>query len=111
MPNNHYGSYVTYGPGENCTLAVCPVQASIYQYRPSLAANAALLALYGVSLVITVAQSIKHRTWIFLSTIFFGYAAEMIGYGGRIMLYHNPFAFVGFIVQIGMVSSYSFQRN
>ena len=29
-----------------------------------------------------------------------GCASEMIGYGGRILLWENPFGFAGFLVQI-----------
>lgn len=101
MPS-YYGSYITYGPDANCTLQVCPITASIYEYQPSIAANAILLALFGISLIICIAQSVKWRTWVFLSIMSFGYAAEMIGYGGRLMLHNNPFSFVGFIIQIGI---------
>lgn len=30
-----------------------------------------------------------------------GCLSEVIGYAGRIMLYNNPFSFVGFMIQIG----------
>ena len=29
-----------------------------------------------------------------------GCASEMIGYGGRLLLWENPFGFAGFLVQI-----------
>ena len=29
-----------------------------------------------------------------------GCICEMLGYGGRIMLYNNPFTFTGFLLQI-----------
>ena len=29
-----------------------------------------------------------------------GCVSEMIGYGGRVMLWENPFGFAGFLVQI-----------
>ena len=34
--------------------------------------------------------------------MFFGCVAEMLGYGGRIMLYKDPFSFTGFLLQISM---------
>jgi hypothetical protein len=91
---------VSYGPNENCTLAICPVTASVYEYRPSLVANSLFLALFGVALILHVLQGLRWRTWFFLFTMFWGCVAEMIGYGGRIMLYQNPFSFPGFLMQI-----------
>ncbi|KAL8689880.1 MAG: hypothetical protein Q9218_004545 [Villophora microphyllina] len=37
--NTDYSNYVVYGPDANCTLALCPAELSVYQYRPKLAAN------------------------------------------------------------------------
>ncbi|KAL9632474.1 MAG: hypothetical protein Q9164_005297 [Protoblastenia rupestris] len=54
-PNN----YIAYGPEANCTLAVCPVTVSVYQYRPSLAANTVFLALFGLALIIHIVQGIN----------------------------------------------------
>ncbi|KAL9098774.1 MAG: hypothetical protein Q9163_005623 [Psora crenata] len=97
-PNpNHY---VTFGPDTNCTLAVCPVSFSVYQYRPSLPANSIFIALFGLALIIHVAQGMIWRTWVFTFAMFWGCVAELIGYGGRIMLWKNPFSFTGFLTQI-----------
>jgi hypothetical protein len=98
-------TYVPYGPQENCTLSVCPVEDSVYEYRPSLGANAALIAVFGVSMIIHMVQGIRWRTWVFLVAIVLGCVSEMIGYGGRIILYQNPFSFTGFMTQIGMYQS------
>lgn len=38
-----YSNYIVYGPEANCTLALCPVQLSVYQYQPTLAGNIAFL--------------------------------------------------------------------
>ena len=40
------------------------------------------------------------REWAFMVCMILGCFDEMIGYGGRIMLYHNPFSFMGFLMQI-----------
>jgi len=93
--------WITYGPNENCTLALCPIQASIFEYRPSLAANAIFIALFGITLIIHLIQGFRWRTWFFTTAIFWGCTAEMIGYGGRIIMWQNPFSFIGFIMQIG----------
>jgi hypothetical protein len=92
----------TFGHSENCTLADCNVETSIFTYRPSLPANAVFIALFGISLLVHVAQGIRWKTWFFTIAMVLGCVAEMIGYGGRIMMNANPFSFVGFMIQIGM---------
>ncbi len=98
---NDPGHYVTYGPDKNCTLAVCPVTDSIYEYQPSLAASSVFIALFGISLIIHLAQGIRYRTWTFMTAMLLGCVSEEIGYGGRIMLQQDPFSFNGFLIQIG----------
>lgn len=93
-------NYVAYGPDANCTLTLCPVSDSVYQYRPSLAANAVFLALYGIAFIIHAVLGFKWRTWAFAIAMLLGCVSEMIGYGGRIMLWKNPFSFIGFLIQI-----------
>ena len=93
--------WIFYGPNENCTLALCPVEYSVYEYRPSLAANISFIVLFGISLLIHLYQGFRWRTWAFMIAIFLGCACEMVGYGGRIILWQNPFSFPGFISQIG----------
>jgi hypothetical protein len=95
----------TFGHNENCTLAYCNVETSIFTYRPSLVANAVFIALFGISLLIHVAQGIRWKTWFFTVAMGLGCVAEMVGYGGRIMMNANPFSFVGFMIQIGMLYS------
>ncbi|KAF3923895.1 hypothetical protein AA313_de0206401 [Arthrobotrys entomopaga] len=93
-------NYVTYGPDTNCTLAVCPVVLSVYQYRPSLPANAIFIALYGIAMILHIIQGFLWKTWAFTICIFLGCVSEIVGYGGRIMLYNDPFSFTGFLLQI-----------
>ena len=92
--------YVTYGPDTNCTLAVCPPSYSVYQYRPTLGGNIAFLVLFGLALIIHLVLGLKWRTYAFTFAVFWGCVSEVIGYGGRIMLYQNPFSFNGFLMQI-----------
>lgn len=94
-------TWVTYGPDANCTLALCPAEWSIYHYRPSLAANSLFIALFGLSLATHIFQGVKWRSWTFLFCMFWGCVSEIIGYGGRIMMWQNPFSFTGFMIQIG----------
>lgn len=91
---------IAYGPDANCTLAICPIDKSVYQYRPDLAGNAVFIALFGICLVIHLIQGIAWRTWVYMTLMVVGCVCEMLGYGGRIMLYNNPFSFTGFLMQI-----------
>jgi hypothetical protein len=99
--------WITYGPNENCTLALCPIEDSIFEYQPSLAANAVFIALFGITLIIHLIQFFRWRTWFFSTAILWGCITEMIGYGGRIIMWQNPFSFPGFIMQIGELASSS----
>lgn len=87
------------GFGE-CTLDTCGVQQSLFGYRPSLAASGVFIALFGISLVIHLAQGFRSRQWTFASLLAIGCAVEMIGYGGRIIMNSNPWSFSGFMLQI-----------
>lgn len=91
---------VSFGPDANCTLALCPVESSLQGYRPTLGAQIAFIALFGVSMLIHLAQGIRYRTWFFASMMALGCIGEIIGYGGRVLLYQNPFSFDGFIIEI-----------
>ena len=95
-------NYVVYGPDTNCTLALCPAEASVYQYRPSLAVNTLFLVLFGLALIIHASLGLKYRTWAFATAMILGCVTEIIGYGGRIYLWQNPFSFDGFLMQISM---------
>jgi hypothetical protein len=93
--------WIFYGPTENCTLALCPVKYSVYEYRPSLAANVSFIVLFGISLTIHLYQGFRWHKWAFVIAIFWGCVCEIVGYGGRVMLWINPFSFPGFLSQIG----------
>jgi hypothetical protein len=93
--------WVIYGPEANCTLELCPISATIFEYRPSLAANVSFIVLFGVSFFIHLYQGTRSKKWTFMIANLLGCAIEMIGYGGRVMMWKNPWSFVGFIMQIG----------
>ncbi|KAL8801578.1 MAG: hypothetical protein Q9182_004364 [Xanthomendoza sp. 2 TL-2023] len=95
-----YSNYVVYGPDANCTLALCPAELSVYQYRPSLAANTSFLVLFGIAMIIHLVIGIKWRSWFFVICMFWGCVCELLGYGGRIILWQDPFSFTGFLMQI-----------
>lgn len=84
-----------------CTLDTCPLEESIYQYRPSLAANITFLAVFALSGLAHLLQGIfLLRKPSFTVPILLGCVTEIIGYVGRIMLYYNPFSDDGFLMQI-----------
>ncbi len=91
---------LVYGPNANCTLALCSPLFGIYHYRPSISANAVFLAFFAIALIIHLGLGIKWRTWFYTVAIVWGCIAEILGYGGRIMLWKNPFTFTGFLMQI-----------
>ncbi|CAH0047782.1 unnamed protein product [Clonostachys solani] len=101
----HRGMFNTFGPSANCTIDLCPIEWSLFRYRPSLAANSVFLALFGLALLVHVYLGIRWRTWGFLTFMVFGCSSVMLGYGGRIMLWINPWSFAGFMLQIILVGS------
>ncbi|GJN71356.1 RTA-like protein [Purpureocillium lilacinum] len=101
LPNN----LIAFGPDANCTLALCPVEWSVYQYRPSLAANITFLVLFAIAGAVHIFLGVKWRSWGFMSFMIFGCLVEMIGYVGRIILYNNPFSFGGFMIQIVFITT------
>ncbi|RPA97967.1 RTA1-domain-containing protein [Choiromyces venosus 120613-1] len=94
------GHNLTYWNSIDCNLDICPLQASFWDYRPSLALNCLLIALFGLSLLSHIGQGIKYKTWGFLISMFFGCIAEIVGYGGRVWAYSQPFEMNAFLMQI-----------
>ncbi|KLU88990.1 hypothetical protein MAPG_07969 [Magnaporthiopsis poae ATCC 64411] len=97
--------FVVFGPKANCTLDLCPVQMSVYGYRPSLAANYAFIACLGLACAIHLILGVRTRSWWFMGAMCSGCVVCIVGYVGRIMLYYNPWSFVGFMLQIILVGS------
>ena len=100
---------IVYGPNANCVLDksspyYCPASSSVYGYRPSLAANTFFLVVFALILLVQIFQAYRWRTWWFSIAMLLGFAAEIAGYGGRIMLWQNPFSFTGFMLQITCIT-------
>lgn len=98
------GNLVTFGPDSNCTLELCPVEWSVYQYRPSLPSNIVFLVLYVVAMLIHIYLGIRWRSWGFMVPMILGCLFEIAGYVGRIVMYNNPFDFIGFMIQIVFIT-------
>lgn len=102
LPNGTF--YLAGGDNSNCTVSVCPVELSVYGYRPSLAASGALIALYGICMIIQTVLGFRYKTWWFMSCMIAGCVDEILGYAGRIMYWQNPWGKSGFILQIVMIT-------
>ncbi|KAG9692812.1 RTA1-domain-containing protein, partial [Aureobasidium melanogenum] len=89
----------TAGWGE-CNLRECSVEQSLFQYRPYLAATSVFIALFGISGIVHMVQGIWYKQRTFAILMVLGCICEMIGYGGRIIMYNDPWDFNGFIMQI-----------
>ena len=97
--------FETFGPTANCTLALCPIQWSVYQYRPSLPGNSVFLALFGLAALVHLYLGIRWKSFWFMYCMITGCAVEIAGYAGRIILYNNPWSFVGFMIQIVLITT------
>lgn len=92
---------ILFGPDGNCTLEICPLEASIYGYRPRLSASIAFIVLYALSVFIYIYLGWRWKKWFFMGCMVLGALAAIAGYLGRIIMYNNPFNFTGFMLQIG----------
>jgi hypothetical protein len=92
---------IPFGPNSNCNLDLCPIEMSVYRYRPSLPANIVFLVLFAAAAAVHTYVGIRWKSWWFMTFMLLGCLVEMIGYVGRIMMYYNPFTFAAFMLQIG----------
>lgn len=90
----------TTADGNDCTLSTCPIESSIYRYRPSLGANTTLLVLFAIAMVIHAFQGWRWKQVAFGIIMSIGCFGEVAGYVGRIISWNNPFDQSGFLTQI-----------
>ncbi|KAI1084504.1 RTA1 like protein-domain-containing protein [Whalleya microplaca] len=91
---------VTFGPDATCTLDTCPIEWSVYGYRPSLAANITFVVLFGLGGVVHAVLGFKRKTWWFICCMIVCSMNACIGYGGRVWLWYDPFSFEAFLMQM-----------
>ncbi|KAL6407372.1 parasitic phase-specific protein psp-1 [Ilyonectria robusta] len=91
---------IAFGPSANCTLDICPLEASILRYQPSIPANGTFIAVFALAMVLHAIQGIRAHTWGFLACMISGCILEVVGYIGRLIIHGNPFDFSGFLMQI-----------
>ncbi|KAH7188323.1 RTA1 like protein-domain-containing protein [Fusarium flagelliforme] len=89
-----------FGPDSPCNLDTCPIDYSLYGYRPSLAANIVFVVLFSLIGFVHVYLGFRWKSWGFMTGMLLGCISEVIGYVGRIMMYYNPFSFNAFMIQI-----------
>jgi len=78
----------------------CPVEATVYGYRPNLGGNAFLVAVFAICAIAQLALGIRAKLRAFTSVMFIGTGLEALGYGGRIIMNSNPWSSSGFKLQI-----------
>jgi hypothetical protein len=78
----------------------CPVQDTIYGYRPSLAFNAFFLAFFASLALVHAYLGIRGRTYFFAHMLTLGCISEALGYAGRVMMWQNAFNATAFNLQI-----------
>ena len=87
-----------------CTIDKCPIEYSVYGYRPSLPFSATLIALYAIIMVAQTFLGIRYKKWGFMAAMLSGCITEILGYVGRILYWQNPWAESGFIMQIVLIT-------
>ncbi|KAL6711495.1 hypothetical protein ACN47E_004429 [Coniothyrium glycines] len=80
--------------------AECPVNATLYGYRPNMGANAFLCAVFGICFIATLVIGIMTKTWTYTLALGIGTFLECAGYVGRVMMHSNPWTESGFKLQI-----------
>ena len=84
-----------------CTYETCSILIDGFlSYRPTLAGNAVLLAIFSAFLIAQIALGIRYKTWTFLVGMIGGTALEIVGYIGRVMLYQNVFSKDNFVIYL-----------
>ncbi|KAH7070128.1 RTA1 like protein-domain-containing protein [Paraphoma chrysanthemicola] len=81
--------------GETCTI-----EGTLYGYYPSLGANAFFAAFFAICFIWQLYCGIRYKTWTYMIALCLGCIGETVGYGGRLMLYKDPFDDNGFTIQI-----------
>ena len=79
----------------------CDNVPTFYDYHINLAANAAFVAIFALSLLgYAVTLAVRRRAVAFNVALMLGLLCEVIGYAGRVMSWKNPWDENGFLMQI-----------
>ncbi|KAH7137731.1 RTA1 like protein-domain-containing protein [Dactylonectria macrodidyma] len=91
---------VSFGPDANCTLDLCPLEASMLGYQPNIPSTIVFISVFGLSMLLHTLQGTRKKTWGFMVSMISGCILEIVGHVGRIIIHNNPFDFIGFLLQI-----------
>ena len=78
----------------------CPVEDTIYGFRPNLGGNLFFVVLFGLLAIVNLVLGIRFRSWTYLIAMVLGAAVESLGHVGRVLLNDNPYSEIGFQIQI-----------
>ncbi|PSN67380.1 parasitic phase-specific protein PSP-1 [Corynespora cassiicola Philippines] len=91
---------IAFGPDANCTLDTCPLEWSIFRYKPSIPANGLFIGIFGLLLAVHALQGWWYKKWAYMACMVAGCILQIVGYVGRLLLHGNPFDFDAFLIQI-----------
>ncbi|RGP73169.1 phospholipid-translocating atpase [Fusarium longipes] len=78
----------------------CPIEYTVYGYRPSLWVNSLLTSLFFIALVTNIWLGIRFKTRAYAIVLALGCLAQVVGYGARIAMYFEPFNAMAFQAQV-----------
>ncbi|PKS08148.1 hypothetical protein jhhlp_005424 [Lomentospora prolificans] len=91
---------IAFGPAANCTLDICPIEASLLRYQPNTPSTIVFLVVFALSMIVHTYQGVRTKAWGFMASMISGCILEIVGYIGRLIIHSNPFSFEGFLIQI-----------
>jgi hypothetical protein len=95
--NNQWYRFCLHNPDD----VACETVPSYYNYRISIAPNAAFLALFSISLIGFIGTYAATRRGLsFAIAMGLGVICEIIGYAGRVVSWKNQWNENGFLIQI-----------
>ncbi|KAH8819805.1 RTA1 like protein-domain-containing protein [Xylogone sp. PMI_703] len=89
---------------ELCNRDICDLSLAQLDYRPNLGGNVFFAAVFLIYILIQLFLGIRHKTWGFMIAVVLGLIGEVVGYAGRILLWHNVFDPTGNYFLIYLVS-------
>ncbi|KAM5349809.1 hypothetical protein ACJ41O_006314 [Fusarium nematophilum] len=78
----------------------CPIEYTVYGYRPNLWANGFFAVFFGICFVVHIWLGIRFRTRSYTIALTLGCLGQVLGYVGRIGLYYLPFHAIPFQMQV-----------
>ncbi|EYB24022.1 hypothetical protein FG05_03045 [Fusarium graminearum] len=78
----------------------CPIEYTVYGYRPSLWVNTLLVSLFTIALFANIWLGIRFRIRAYAIVLALACLAQIVGYGARIGMYFLPFNAIPFQAQV-----------